>query len=757
MDLNKLLNRRESCIGDKPSACIAGCPLHMDVKAFIEEIQKGDFKKAYKIMSKKVPFARIVGSICDEPCKGVCPRNKLGGGINIHELERTAVELGFSSPQRSIPIPKNGKKVAVIGAGISGIVAAFDLDRKGYQVTVYEKNDKIGGRLWNFQGEQLSKKTIEEELAIMNKDDITIKFNEFVDEKKLEDILNTYDAVYMGTGTWEKDLKVNPQTFQVEDSSLFAGGRVVNKNDSVILSISSGRRAATSIDRYLQKTSLTAARENEGAYDTPLKLQLDDIETVEPIKRTSSVYNEKEAIEEAQRCLKCECLQCARNCPHLRKYNTEPRKYIRQINHNENIVLGDHYANEMINSCTLCGLCGEVCPSNLDMKDVIQETRESMVERGKMPVSAHDFGLRDMEFSNSKHFSMVKNQPGYEKVKYMFYPGCQLPASSPEYIPEIYKYLMDNIKDGVGIMLGCCGAPADWAGRQDLVKKNMEDMKDKWEKAGKPTFILACSSCYRTFKKYIPDIKLISLWEVMDKYGVAVNNKTDEKKVLAVQDACSTRHNKEIHESIRNIADKLGYKIKELKFSKEKTKCCGYGGLVYFANREQSREFAKDRIGESNLDYLVYCAMCKDLFIDEGKKTFHILDLIYSHNLEEAGLRKVPSLSKRHENRALVKKKLLKEIWNEEINDFKKDYGFKLNIPDNVQNQMEERLILLEDIEKAVDNAQKNKERFFNPKNSHYLCRLRIGSVTYWVEYEKSENEIFVKDVYSHRMEVVEE
>lgn len=149
--------------------------------------------------------------------------------------------------------------------------------------------------------------------------------------------------------------------------------------------------------------------------------------------------------------------------------------------------------------------------------------------------------------------------------------------------------------------------------------------------------------------------------------------------------------------------------------------------------------------------------MCKDLFIDEGKKTFHILDLIYSNNLEEAGLRKVPSLSKRHENRALVKKKLLKEIWNEEMNDFKKDYGFKLNIPDNVQNQMEERLILLEDIEKAVDNAQKNKERFFNPENSHYLCRLRIGSVTYWVEYEKNENQIFVKDVYSHRMEVVEE
>lgn len=757
MDLNKLLSKQDLCIEDRPSACIAACPLHMDVKNFIEEIEKSDFKKAYKIMAKKVPFMRIIGNICDHPCENACVRSKLGGSINIHELERAVVKLGFSSNKRVIPIPKNGKKVAVVGAGISGVTAAFDLDRKGYEVTVYEKSDKIGGRLWNFQGEQLSKETIEEELKVINKGNIKINLNHPVDSIEIDKILDMYDAVYIGTGSWEKDLNIDMETFQVEDTPLFAGGRIANKNDSVIFSISSGRRAVVSIDRYIQRISLTVSRENEGAYGTSLRLKLDDVESVEAIKKTSLEYNEQEAIKEASRCIKCQCSECVKACTHLKKYDIKPKRYIRVINHNESIILGDHYANKMINSCTLCGLCKEACPSNLNVKDIIHDTRESMVEREKMPVSAHDFALKDMEFSNSNYFSMVKSQPGYEKVKYMFYPGCQLPASSPEYIDKIYKYLMSNIEEGVGIMLGCCGAPADWAGRQDLMQKNIEDIREKWNSMGKPTFILACSSCCSIFEKYMPDMSFISLWEVMQEKGIPTDNKEKENLVLNVHDACTTRYNKKIHDGIRNIADSLGHKVEELKFSKEKTKCCGYGGLVYFANKEQAKEFAKDRIEEGNLDYLVYCSMCKDLFIGEGKKTFHILDLIYSDDLEKAALRKMPTLSSRHENRMLVKRKLLKEIWNEEVDDLTKDYNLKLTIPEDVQNQMENRLILIEDVKKAVDNAERNKERFFNPQNSHYLCRFRITNVTYWVEYEKNDDEILVKSVYSHRMEVVEE
>ncbi len=757
MDLNKLLKKENLCITDTPSACITACPLHMDVKSFVEEIEKGDFKKAYKIMAKKIPFTGIISRICDHPCENACARKELDESISISELERSVVKLGYSSKKRVIPIPKNNKKVAIIGGGISGITAALDLDRKGYSVTIYEKEEKLGGRIWGFQGESLTKEIIEEELQIFNNGDIEVKLNKIIDKEEMEIISKDYEAVYIGTGIWEEDLTINLETFQVENTSLFAGGTLVNKNESIIFSLSSGRRAAVSIDRYIQKISITVARENEGAYETSLKVKIDDIEKVEKVKKASLEYNEEEAIREAKRCLKCQCTQCVKACVHLKKYNISPKKYIRQINHNETIILGDHYANKMINSCTLCGLCGEVCPSSLNVKDIIQETRESMVERNKMPVSAHDFALKDMEFSNSNYFSMVKNQPGYESVKYMFYPGCQLSASSPEYISETYKYLMKNIETGVGIMLGCCGAPADWAGRKDLMEKNIDNIKDKWNKGGKPTFILACSSCCSIFEKYMPEINFISLWEIMDKYGVPTNNKMKEKLVLNVHDACTTRYNKKIHESIRNIAITLGHKIEELKFSKEKTKCCGYGGLVYFANKDQSKEFVKDRIEESNLDYLVYCSMCKDLFIEEGKKTFHILDLIYGDDLKKVALRKIPTLSHRHENRTLLKINLLKELWNDEVNDLKKNSELKIIIPNNVEKQMEDRLILLEDMEKVINNAEKNKERFFNAQNSHYLCKLRIDNVTYWVEYENKKDEILVHSVYSHRMEVVEE
>ncbi|TAH56043.1 MAG: (Fe-S)-binding protein, partial [Methanosarcina mazei] len=356
----------------------------------------------------------------------------------------------------------------------------------------------------------------------------------------------------------------------------------------------------------------------------------------------------------------------------------------------------------------------------------------------------------------SKYFSMVRKQPG--KTEYLFYPGCQLPASYPEYIGKIYKYLVAHMKDNVGIYLGCCGAPADWAGRQDMMQENIEAIKKTWEDMGRPVFILACSSCCSIFEKYLPEIAFVSLWEIFARKGLPQNDRISDKHVLSVHDACATRHNKEIHDSIRKIAALSGYEIQELKYSKEKTKCCGYGGLVYFANREQSADFVKHRIEESDNDLLVYCAMCKDLLVEGGKRTYHILDLLFAEDMESIALRKMPTLSERHRNRAQVKIRLLREIWGEEPDmDYEKQRDFKMIIPENVRQQMEDRYILMEDIAEVIDSSRKSGERFFNPGEHSYLARLRLDNVTYWVKYEEKDEEIIVKSVYSHRMEIVEE
>lgn len=791
MDNEKLLKTGDRCIYDEPAACNAWCPIHVDVAAFIAEMEKGDFKKAYKILEKRMPFTRVLGMICDHPCESVCVREAAGGAIRISELEKAAIKHGYTSSKKALPIPKKAGQAAVVGGGLSGISAALELDRKGYKVTIYEKSDKLGGRLWDYEGAFLDKAVIEEELKIFSKLNIEVILNRRIGPQELKGIINENHAVFLGTGEWDENLPINPETFQVQCSSLFAGGRLLHQNSSVILSVSSGRRAAASIERHVKGISMTAAREREGPFETPLKYEVVDIEPAAPVVRTADVYSENEAVNEAGRCFKCRCTKCIDACSHMKKFNINPKNYIRQIIHNEATFLGTRYANKMINSCTMCGLCGEQCHVGIGMKDVIQETRESMVEKGKMPPSAHDFALKDMEFSNSSHFFMVKSpppipeeqieirrrelftypritfsnyaksifkgdKPGTEQVDFLFYPGCQLSASYPEYVEKAYQYLLSRIKEGVGIMLGCCGAPADWAQRQDLMVNSIQKIRDAWVEKGNPTFILACSSCCGIFEKYLPDIPFTSLWEIFASYGLPETAPKVTNHLLNVHDACSTRHNKKIQQSLRNLALELGYEIQELKYAKEKTKCCGYGGLVYFANRDQTIDFVKDRINESDQDLLVYCAMCKDLMVEGGKRTYHILDLIFGENRDEIALKKMPNLSERHANRALLKKKLLKELWNEEPGGGLTQMN-NLIIPDQVWRTMDDRYILREDIEKVIKHAQESGERFYNPEDSSFLANHRFGEVTYWVRYIEEDTAIRVVTVYSHRMEVKKE
>ncbi|MBN1838683.1 MAG: NAD(P)-binding protein [Campylobacterales bacterium] len=783
MDLDKLLEIGNQCIHLEPPVCVASCPVHMDILAFVSEIEKGDFAKAYKIMENKLPFSRLIGKICDYPCENSCVREKAGGSIRISELEKTVIDLGYVPPKKPFPLPKTKGNVAIIGGGLSGCVAAVELDKKGYKVSIYEKTNRLGGSLWAYEGKGLEKQAIEEELSTIEKKGITVFYNTEVSEQNLQTYKDQYDALYLGTGIWEKTYTINPHTFQVDESALFVGGKLQIKSDSIIFSASSGKRAAVSIDRYINKTSMLASREREGVFETRLHVKMEKISFVPTIIQRSSSYTQAEAMEEASRCLKCQCNECFNACVHMQSFNITPDSYIRSINHNERIILGTHHANAMINACTQCGLCKVVCPVGIGMKEIIHETRQSMVERGKMPVSAHDFALKDMQFSHSDYFSLVRKQPSKEaskelfyypmiafsayarglykgsgKTGYLFYPGCQLSSTHTEYIGDIYKHLVGAIKDkdadnDVGLYLGCCGAPADWAGRLDLMPESIEKIRTTWEEMGEPTFILACSSCSATFEKYLPMIKTISLWEVFEKYGLPEVDIKKGKRELCIHDACATRHDSKVHESIRSIVKTLGYSVEELEYSKEKAKCCGYGGLVACANPEQAKDFVEDRKHESEHDVLVYCAMCKDMLVKGNKRAYHILDLIYG---TEQDPQKMPTLSERQNNRKHLKQTLLKEIWKEETMHTDETYTFTLRISDDVKELMEKRFILVGDIEKVIDNAIKNKERFFNPKTSDYLARLRLQNVTYWVKYEENGTEMTLKDAYSHRMEVVE-
>jgi glutamate synthase (NADPH) small chain len=773
MEQTELRLLEDLCIQEHAPPCAAVCPVHVNVRGMIAEIAQGDFSAALSIFQKSVPFPSIICRICDQPCRIACNRKDAGEAIEIVALERACVELGAPGKPAK-PLPKRDKRVAVVGAGLSGMTTAYELGKKGYGVVMFDAAVAPGGKLWQMPEERLPRSVINTDTEVLGHMGVELRLNtRLASDISLAGLLAEFDAVYLGLGAdaavssdLERDdasrVKVDPLTFATSQARVFAGGSMLRAQGgySPIQSLSEGRRAATSIDRLLQGASLSAARQNEGSYQTRLYT---DLETVAPLpavvpSNPTVGYCAEEAIAEAQRCIQCECMECIKVCEYLRHYGSYPKRYVREVYNNLSIVMGTRHANRFTNSCSLCGLCAEVCPNDLDMAAVCSDARRLMVQQGKMPPSAHDFALRDMAFSNSSKFATARNQPGTASSTYLFFPGCQLAGSSPAYVEQLYAYLTKRLDGGVGLMLRCCGAPADWAGRDDLLQDAVADLKATHREMGNPTVLLACSSCYSVFKKHLPDVEIVSLWQKMDELGLPSDSKakSTDNLVVSVHDPCTTRYESDIHDSARNIITQLGYTIEELPMSREKTECCSFGGLMWFANRELAQDVIRRRISESNADYVTYCAMCRDFFASQGKRTLHILDLMFGDDIQTLAERDNPGYSLRHENRARLKRKLLQELWGEEMPDREEYEAIVLEIAPDVAELMEDRLILIEDVQRVIGTAEKTGRRLLNPDTGHFLAHYRPTAVTYWVEYSPKGEAFVIHNAYSHRMEIAE-
>jgi Fe-S oxidoreductase len=496
-----------------------------------------------------------------------------------------------------------------------------------------------------------------------------------------------------------------------------------------------------------------------------------------PMADPAAGYKPLEARREAQRCLQCECLECVKVCEYLAHYGRYPRKYVREVYNNLSIVQGTRTANRLINSCSLCGLCAEVCPTGLDMGAVNRQARRQMVAQGRMPPSAHDFALRDMAFSQSEHFALARNAPGAAASDYVFFPGCQLAGSAPDHVPQVLSYLAGALPAGtrLGLMLGCCGAPADWAGRADLAAEAWERLRQEHAALGRPRPILACSSCHQVFRQKLPDLDVVLLWDLMAERGLPARAMSGHGRTVSVHDPCTSRHEPGLHASVRRLLAALDYQVAELPRSRVRTTCCGFGGVQWLANPEVAQKVVARRVQEGPADYVTYCAMCRDVFARGGKRTFHLLDLIFGQRAEAGSLPlhppersewgteppgnggPGPTWSQRHENRARLKRQLLKEIWGETMEGQPAYESIKLIVSDEVRAKLEARLILDEDLQRVIEHAERTGRRLLKPADGHFVASYRPTAVTYWVEYAPEGDAFVIFNAYSHRMEIVED
>ncbi|CAH2603844.1 NAD(P)-binding protein [Rhodovastum atsumiense] len=774
MDGERVRAWEARCVEEQPPACVLSCPLRVDARSMMEKMAQGAFAEALAIYARVVPFPAILSRICDRPCETSCRRGEAGGAVQIRALEQACVTGYYGTLRRTPQKSRKPRRIAVIGAGLAGLTAAFDLAMKGNAVEVFEAAAEPLPRLRQEHGATLPPSVVVTELDMLARIGVALHCDTRItggdSPLGLSRLIDTHDAVVLATGAaaagWAGlgdlpglDLApdgapaIDPLTHATSHPKLFSGGTHA-AGTSAIVSMRDGRRAAVSIDRLLQGASLTANRTDGSSGPSCLYTNVAAHAPVAPVVPSDpgQGYDTTEAIREAARCFPCRCQECVRACAFLAHYKTYPKRTVREIYNNDCIVMGTRKSNRMVNSCTLCGLCATVCPNDLPVGEVCLEARQSMVEKGRMPASHHEFALRDMAYSRSGLVAFHRHQPGHDSSAAVFFPGCQLVASAPEHVARVYRHLAGTLPGGVGLMIECCGAPAHWAGRRDLHAEVLAGLRTHWEALGRPRIITACSTCLGMFQDFAPEMAPEPVWTVLARIGWPADAAQAPGRHLAIHDPCTARSAAGMQQAVRDLAAGLGVVLQELGGA-DHTTCCGYGGLVSFANPEVANKIVDQRAGASEADYLVYCAMCRDNFARRGKRAVHLLDLAFppADGTDPAG-RPDPGFSRRRDNRARFRTTMLRDVWGETMSDPVPD--LPLTIADDVRADMERRLILVEDVAETIAHAERGGRKLRDPASGRLVATHRIGNVTIWVEYAVAPAGIVVHRAYSHRMVV---
>jgi Fe-S oxidoreductase len=400
----------------------------------------------------------------------------------------------------------------------------------------------------------------------------------------------------------------------------------------------------------------------------------------------------------------------------------------------------------------LCGLCETLCPEDFSMAEVCLEARRTMVRKGTMPQSAHEFALRDMAFANGDRSALARHAPGAETSEYLFFPGCQLTASAPDAVEAAYADLRQRI-GSVGLMLRCCGAPAQWAGREALMDESVALLRSQWEELGRPKLVVACPTCLNILRDRLPDAEISSHWSILRALGVGGESR--ENTPLAINDPCGARHNPALLEDVRALLDQMHIPTVEPRLSGATTECCGYGGLLAEANPELGKAAARRRAAAADEDFVTYCAMCRDMLAKAGKRAVHLYDLLFPAG-GDPGARPSPGYSARRENRARLKERLLGELWQAAGDEKPLPHeSIEVRFTDEAARIMEERRILKTDIQKVLLQVRKTGRCFHNDETGHSLASFRPTVVTYWVEFEETEGGYLVHNAWSHRMRIM--
>ena len=194
------------CLNCKHKPCVSGCPVNVRIPEFVAKVAEGKFEEAYEIITSTNSLPAISGRVCpqENQCEGKCVRGIKGESVSIGRLERFCADYHMKhSNAKAVKPQSNGKKVAVVGAGPSGLTCAGDLAKKGYEVTVFEAFHTAGGVLvYGIPEFRLPKAIVKKEVENLQDLGVEVKTNMVIGRVLSVDELFEmgYKAVFIGSG-----------------------------------------------------------------------------------------------------------------------------------------------------------------------------------------------------------------------------------------------------------------------------------------------------------------------------------------------------------------------------------------------------------------------------------------------------------------------------------------------------------------------------------------------------------------------------
>jgi ferredoxin len=390
-------------LGDCIAPCHSACPAQMDIPLMIRQIGEGKLREALITIKDDIAFPAVLGRICPAPCEKGCRRGVYDSPAAICLLKRYAADVDLASESPYLPPckPQNGKRVAIVGAGTTGLSSAYYLLQEGYACTLLEAREKPGGTLrYELDETKLPHDVLDGEIGYIEQLGADFQTDTRVSEDpSLETLRKDYDAVLVTIGSVQvgsgealglqasaNGIHVDKNTFQTETEAVFAAGNAIRpRNRLKVRNVADGKAVATSIDQYLSGLPVTGPKKPFSVHigkldrDEVQKLMagVSEVERVTPLSGNKAGLLPEEALSEALRCLRCGCLK-ADSC--------RLRRYANAYQVNPNQYKGEHRALESpqqylqisldrvrphINhgviydpgKCISCGLCVQIAES----------------------------------------------------------------------------------------------------------------------------------------------------------------------------------------------------------------------------------------------------------------------------------------------------------------------------------------------------------------------------------------------------------